>query len=228
MRRFGLLGCAAAALLVFSATARAGLIDIGSSLTFDFSDAPDTYTFDTTFSSTPVFADNGAVQLWQQQTPTAGGGEWDIFYMSIVDGGPLANDLGGDWSITMDYTLTQPSNFDGVVSQWAVNGTPVSPLNNQSWICCASASNPAIPGEAFYSSGFTDLLPAGTQTGWDEIYMDPYSSYATAVGVNPSTADDFTFALHFDPQTPSVPEPTTLALIGGGLLVLGLRRRGRA
>jgi len=113
-----------------------------------------------------------------------------------------------------------------VVSQWLVNGTPVNPLFNFSGICCASASNPVLPGEAYYASGFSDPLPAGPQTNWEEIYADPYSIVSEG-GIDPSTANEFIFALHFTPQTPT-PEPATLSLLGAGLVLLALRRRSRA
>ena len=59
--------------LALAATAEASIIPFGSSLTFGGTNAPDTYSATTTFSSMPVLVDNGAVEIWQQQVPTAGG-----------------------------------------------------------------------------------------------------------------------------------------------------------
>jgi len=82
-------------------------------------------------------------------------GEWDIFNMSTTNGGPLANNINGYWDITIDYVLSQAVCFDATALQWTVNGVPVSPLTNGiGSICCATPSNPILPGWAYYSSGF--------------------------------------------------------------------------
>jgi hypothetical protein len=78
-----------------AATAGPGIIPIGSALTFGGTNAPDTYSATTTFSSTPVLVDNGAVKIWQEQVPTGSTGEWDVFYMETTNGGPLAPNTGG-------------------------------------------------------------------------------------------------------------------------------------
>src|SRR5579871_4731725 len=82
-----------------------GIIAIGSPLTFGGTNAPDTYSANTSFSSTPVQVDNGAVTIWQQQVPTGSNGEWDIFYTKTTNGGPLAGDINAYWNILMNYTL---------------------------------------------------------------------------------------------------------------------------
>jgi len=183
-----------------AAFAQTGIIPIGSSLTFGGTNAPDTYSATTTFSSTPVLVDNGAVKIWQTQVPTGPNSEWDVFYMETTSGGPLAGNTSGDWNIIMNYNLSVPAIFDQVANQWLVSGTPVTPLTNGiGTICCAVASNPILPGWAYYGSGFSGMLSAGTQTNWQQIYVDPYSIVSNG-GVNPATANEFIFALHFTVQ----------------------------
>jgi uncharacterized protein (TIGR03437 family) len=188
----------------------ANIIPIGSPLTFGGANAPDTYSAVTTFSSTPVQVDNGAVTIWQEQVPTSTNGEWDVFYMKTTNGGPVAGNVNGDWNIVMNYVLSAPAIFDGVANQWLVNGVPVSPLTNGiGSICCAVTSNPILPGTAYYGSGFNAPFPAGTQSNWQQIYVDPYS-LVSAGGVNPNTANEFVFALHFTLQAAA---PTVLGVI---------------
>jgi hypothetical protein len=83
------------------------IIPIGSPLTFGGTNVPDTYSDVTTFSSTPALVDSGKVKIWQKQVPTSADGEWDLFYMQVVDGSPLAGNINGDWNITMDYNLSK-------------------------------------------------------------------------------------------------------------------------
>lgn len=194
----------------FGAFAQTGIIPIGSALTFGGTNAPDTYSAATTFSPTPVLVDNGAVKIWQKQVATGSSGEWDVFYMQTSNGGPIAGNTGANWNIVMSYQLSQPATFDAVVNQWLVNGTPVSPLTNGiGTVCCATATNPILSGPAYYAEGFAGSLAAGIQSNWQQIFIDPYS-YVSAGGINPSTANEFIFALHFTlTSTPTF--TTTLA-----------------
>jgi len=223
MQKGGLL-LAPLLLVALGATARASIISIGSSLTYGGTNSPDTYSAGTTFSSTPVLVDGGAVEIWQSQVATGPNGEWDVFYMQTVGGGPLAGNVDADWNIVISYTLNAPAYFDAVANQFTVNGTPVSPLSNFGGICCATSSNPILPGEAYYNSGFSDPLSAGLQTDWQQIFINPYS-FVSAGGIDPDTANGFAFALHFTLQQPT-PEPASLSFLGAGLLgIAGLRRR---
>ncbi|HEY7387389.1 MAG TPA: PEP-CTERM sorting domain-containing protein [Bryobacteraceae bacterium] len=220
----------AAAALLGAGAARAEIIPIGSTLVFGGTNSPDTYSDTVTFGSTPVLVDSGKVQLFETQVATSGGGEWDVWHMSTVGGGPLAGNINAYWDIVMSYDLSEPVYFDQVANQFTVNGTPVSPISNFASICCATSSDPSpLTGDVWYNSGFKAPLPAGVQTNWRQIFISPYS-FVSSGGVDPSTANGFNFALHFTPQSP-VPEPAEFApllALGIGLVVLARKRKKMA
>lgn len=222
------LGLAAAALLG-ATMARADVIPIGSSLTFGGTNAPDTYSDTTTFGGTALL-DGGKVSLTTFEVPTAGGGDWAVWEMSTTSGGPVAGNINADWNIVMDYVLSEPVYFDQVATQFTDNGVPVGPLSSFGGICCATPTNPSpLTGWTWYNSGFSAPLSAGAVSGWQEIYIDPFS-FLSAGGVDPSTVNGLNFALHFTPQSP-VPEPAEVAplflLLAGGLAGLVFQRRRR-
>ena len=145
--------------------------------------------------------------------PTGSNSEWDIFYMQTTNG-PRAGNINANWNILMNFTLSAPVVFDAVAMQWGVNFTPVSPLTNGiGTICCASLSNPILPGTAYYNQGFSVPYQAGvfattTGTNWQQVFADPYSLDQNG-GINPATANTFTFALHFTLQ-PAAPTVTSV------------------
>ena len=192
-----------------------GLIAIGSPITYGGANAPDTYTATSTFGPTPVLVNNGKVRIWQEQIATGSNGEWDIFRMETTNGGPLAANFGAEWNIVISYTLTRAAIFDAVVNQFGVNGTPVGPLTNIGDICCATLTNPILPGPSFYNQGFTGRIPAGTQTNWRQIFVRPFS-LLTSAGVNINTANQFTFGLHFtiEQAPPSVSSAISAGAFG--------------
>ncbi len=211
----------------------AGIVPIGSSLSFGGNNLPgactNTTCQDATTFGVPTLIDGGALLLTETQVADGPNAEWDEWSISTVGGGPLAGNINAFWQITMSYVLSAPVIFDQVVDQWTLNGTPVSPLSNFGGICCASASNPSpVTGEAYYNFGFSGPLPAGTESGWNQIFVSPYS-FVSAGGIDPNAANGFNFALHFTLQNPtSTPEPASMVLMGSaflGFAVLLRRRR---
>jgi uncharacterized protein (TIGR03437 family) len=196
-----------------AAQAPLGLIPIGSPMRWGGTNSPDTYSDASTFGPTPVLVNNGRVRIWQEQVATGTNGEWEIFHMQTVNGGPLASNLNANWNITLDYNLRLPASFDHAVNQWAVDGRPVNGISNFGSFCCASLSNPVLPGPAYQNSGFNGLFPAGTQANWQQLFVNPYS-FANSGGVPTATANEFTFALHFTLRPPAAPTVTSVISAG--------------
>lgn len=210
---FTLAALAALSSSVLSAQSPASIIAIGSPIKFGGTNAPDTYLDASTFGPTPVLVNGGRVRIWQEQVPTGTNGEWDIFHMETVNGGPLASNLGANWNILIEYTLRVPASFDMGVNQWKVSGRPVSSISNFGTLCCASLTNPILPGPAYFNFGFNGLFPAGVQTNWQQIFVQPYS-FANSGGIPTATANQFTFALHFTLRPPANPAITSVISAG--------------
>jgi uncharacterized protein (TIGR03437 family) len=190
-----------------------GIIPIGSPMKYGGTNAPDTYLDPSTFGPTPVLVNNGKVRIWQEQIPTGTNGEWEIFHMETVNGGPLAGNLNGYWNILIEYTLRVPASFDMAVNQWKVSGRPVSTIKNFGSVCCAVLTNPVLPGPAFVNGGFNGLLPAGVQSNWQQSLVSPYSFLGSG-GVPFDTANQFSFALHFTLRPPVAPTITSVISAG--------------
>jgi hypothetical protein len=178
----------------------------------------------TTFGGTSL-VDGGLVTLTTTRIATAGGGEWDIFKLTTVSGGPIVGDVNGDWSINMQYHLSANVNFDAIDSQWLAGPTyaPVSPISNFGNICCATNTPNILSGPAYSNSGFNVPYSAGefdypSGTEWQEVFVNPFS-FAESGGI-PANTDGYTYALHFDLQTP-VPEAQTWAMMVLGFVGLG-------
>ncbi|MBM3766396.1 MAG: hypothetical protein FJW32_13490, partial [Acidobacteria bacterium] len=206
-------------LVLFSALAAysqqpLNLIPIGSPMKWGGTNSPDTYSDSSTFGPTPVLVNNGKVRIWQEQMPTGTNGEWQIFHMETVNGGPLASNLNGNWNITLDYTTRVPISFDAAVNQWRVNGRPASGISNFGAFCCAMLTNPVFPGPAYMNSGFNGLFPAGLQANWQQVFVNPYS-FANSGNVPTATANGFSFALHFTLRPPASPTVSTAITAGG-------------
>ena len=209
-------GFIAAALLALTTAVHAqapNIIAIGSPITYSGANAPDTYSANSTFSSTPVLVAGGKVRIWQEQVVTGPNGEWNIFRMETVDGGPLAGNPAAEWNIVIAYTLTKAAIFDGTFFQFAVSGTPSGPVNNNLALCCATTSVPVLGGHGFYNPGSGTTFPAGTQNNWQQIFSRSYTTLGVG-GINVNEVNQFTFGLHF--SLPLGPPSVSAVISAGG------------
>lgn len=194
------------------AQAPLNIIQLGSPIKYGGTNAPDTYSDASTFGPTPVLVDGGKVRIWQEQVQTGTNGEWEIFHMETVNGGPLANNLGALWNILIDYTLRVPASFDISVNQFRLNGRPIGSISSFLGLT-AVLTNPILPGPSYTNSGFNGLFPAGPQTNWQQIFITPYSA-ANSGGVPTATANGFSFALHFTLRPANAPTITSVISAG--------------
>ena len=154
----------------------------------------------------------GTVQVFSLQIPTGGGGEWDYFYLSTSDDGPLAANSAQNWRIDANFTLTQAVNFNGIEDQWTTGGAnppnglggtpvPVASLTPSGFINFAGTgplSDGYVNGYGTTGSPFSNPIAAGPSDF--PTFVNPYS-YANTGGGIPTDADGFNIAWHFDPPS---------------------------
>jgi hypothetical protein len=177
----------------------------------------------------------GTVQVFSVQIPTAGGGEWDIFYFSTSDGGPLAANSALNWQIDANFTLTQAVILNGIENQWTTGGAnppnglggtpvPLASLTPSGFINVAGTGpigDGYVNGYGTTGSPFSNALAAGLIDF--PTFVSPYS-YASTGGGIPADANGFNIAFHFDPAP--VPLPPTMLLFGPALIgLVGFRNK---
>ncbi len=228
-----ILGIAVALSGFMTLSARAGLMD--PSLTFTLTNFPGGVTSITSTIGGGLTT-VGTVQVFSVQVPTGGGGEWDFFYFSTSNGGPLAANNALNWQINAQFTLTQAVNFNGIEDQWTTGGAnppsglggtpvPLASLTPSGFINVAGTGplgDGYVNGYGTTGSPFSNPIASGLNNF--PTFVNPYS-YASTGGGIPTSADGFNIALHFDPQTP-IPIPSTMLLLGSPLIgLVGFRRK---
>jgi hypothetical protein len=146
---------------------------------------------------------------------------WVQLDFQTIDGGPLATDIDGSWSISVDSLKTTGQSFvDAIYLYWSANGTPASSLLPlPGYTLEPIPSNPGAGDAYVVKSPPVGPLPT-IQFGAD---LDEYGPTLIGLGMDPQLINGFHFGIHL--MTIPAPSPLTLGSIG--LVAVGLLKRPR-
>ncbi len=222
MKRAALIfGVAVVAVGLSSAGHATNLFVPGSTFQVQATNSPDTFTDTVNLAAGAQSLDGGAVTLNISFVPAGGGAEWLVFNYTTASGGPLSgDDYWALYQTGLDAAI--PINFTNAYSEFLVNGV------SQPWSYSffggyepKSSPVPGMPGTGVGNiSPFVDMISPGP-IGALGAFINPYSGYLSSAGIDPTMVNGWTQALEFQPQTPTIPEPSTWAMMLLGFAGLG-------
>jgi len=200
------------------------LFVIGSTFTDSGGNSPDSFSTTVTLADGTTSPDGGSLNLTISKV-FAGGNEWLVFdYQTATSGTQLVPSTSDDWSIGQTgLDLAVPANFIGAFAEFLDStGAAITPTS-AIFPGYSVMSNP-VPGGAGTGEGvfFTAPVPAGPLPDLG-AFINPFDQL-DGTGVTSANVEGFYQALEFAPIT-TTPEPAPVALLGVGLLAVGLARR---
>lgn len=221
------LGTAA---LATGQSARAEILDLGSTYTVEMTNGPTgDFGATPTLTTSPQSIDSGALSIAVAITPISSTSEFVEFDLTTIggstSGGPLAQVLSNDWELLIEnVALTVPAIELNYYIYWTTNGTPAEPITAGSGFGVELDPNPSNSAAGKDVFNFVGAAPFGpTTSAAIEVFSDPYD-FMNTLGVDTSTANGLVFGVQL---TEAVPEPGSLALFGTALLGFGWFRRRR-
>ncbi len=209
-------------IITYTSGAKAGLVNVGSQYTFNGTNFIDNNSANVTLDQSTKTIDGGRLSISEDVLTTGPNSEWVEFNLSSTSGGPLAGNVNGGWRGEIDnISFNVPVALDAFFVYWDQNGQPfanIDPFFSNTTV----TTNPMTgTGEVYLGLVSGDSLALTKSLFTD---LQPYSQLS-GVNIDPNAANSWHIAGHY--SAPSVPEPSTLALLalGAPALVAGARRR---
>lgn len=149
--------------------------------------------------------------------------EADVDLLSDVNDA-IASGIGANSDVSASFLLTKNTGLPGILS-WSPTLVDANPFDGCTNVATTFTCNEEIAGESLQESSGASSFPVSSDAkSYEKNVYNPNAFYLSVSGL---TAGDYTLTLNTDvsAQVTRVPEPGVLALMGAGLLGLGIASR---